>query len=95
MTVTPGAYRGGMSFTVNLYGHFADPAKNADALAAVRDCVATLDQLADRDAGDSFSGSFSGPDLSVSFPEPGITPDAAPVAEASAEGSADGAEASG
>lgn len=69
-----------MSFTANLHGHFADDAKNVQALEVVRAAARELDALADRDAGDTFGGSFSGPTIaddltagtyvsSVSFPE--------------------------
>lgn len=67
--VTASAYRGGMSFTASLSGHFGDTAKNDQALAIVREAAAQLDALRDVDGGDSFYGSFSGPDQSASFPE--------------------------
>lgn len=87
--VTPAAYRGGMSFTANLSGHFADTSKHEQAAAIVRDAAGQLAALVD--VGDTFSGSFSGPENAFTFPEV-ITTAPEPDAEASADGT-DGGEA--
>lgn len=68
-----------MSFTANLSGHFADEAKNVQALEIVRAAVADLDALGEDD--DTLTGSWSGPTVadppatystSVLFPEPAV-----------------------
>lgn len=58
-----------MSYTLNLHGHCADEAKMDAILGEVRALAFSLDALTDRDAGDTFGGTFSGPNISVSFPE--------------------------
>lgn len=65
-----------MSFSVSLSGHFQDESKQAEALAAVRECAERIDGITDRDAGDTFSGYFSGTNVSVSFPEVAAEPEA-------------------
>lgn len=58
-----------MSWSLTLSGHVADEEKMEAVAGIIRAAAYSLDALADRDAGDTFGGSLSGPNVSISFPE--------------------------
>lgn len=49
-----------MSFTANLSGHFTNVDKQDEAQRIIDEAARQIEAVVDREAGDTFSGSFAG-----------------------------------